>query len=57
MPYGVDKELGGDSPANVKFMERCTKRVMMENKGYSKGRAIAICKKALRNKHSKKGGE
>jgi hypothetical protein len=47
MPYGIDKKLGGDSPSNVKWMEKCVKRVMMGEK-LSKGRAIAICKNTLR---------
>jgi hypothetical protein len=51
MPYGIDKKLGGDSPSNVKWMERCVKRVMVD---YSKGKAIAICKTILKRKKSKK---
>jgi len=53
MPYGISKNQGGDSPSNVKFMERCVKRIRMQNKGYSKGRAIAICKKALERRKKK----
>lgn len=53
MPYGISKKQGGDSPSNVRFMERCVKRVMRQKKGYSKGRAIAICKKSLERRKKK----
>lgn len=54
MPYGIDKKIGGDSPANVRWMEKCVKRVKGENSSYSKGRAIAICKRTLTKLRSKK---
>ena len=54
MPYGVDKKQGGDNPSNVKWMERCVKRVMAGDSKYSKGRAIAICKTILKRKKNKK---
>jgi hypothetical protein len=48
MPYGMPKELGGDSPENDSWMERCVKRVSpqkdKEGKEYGKDKAIAICK-------------
>lgn len=45
MPYGIRKDKGGDSPANVRKMERCVERVM--SKGTSKLSAILICKNSL----------
>lgn len=57
MPYGVDKQQGGDSPENVSFMEKCVKGIGGTNKRtgkpYSEGEKIAICKTALKNKKSK----
>lgn len=51
MPYGIDKDIGGDSPENVKWMERCVKRVTGQKdkngKEIPKDRAIAICKSTL----------
>jgi hypothetical protein len=52
MPYGVDKKLGGDSPSNTKFMERCVADKV--KKGKSKSEAIALCKYILRKKKEKK---
>ena len=46
MPYGIDKDSGGDSPSNVKWMEKCVTRVMKTGK--DKGSAIAICKAQLK---------
>ena len=46
MPYGVDKSVGGDSPTNVSWMEKCVKKVMAQGK--DKGSAIAICKTTLK---------
>ena len=55
MPYGIDKDLGGDSERNVKWMESCVKSVMNKNPGYSKQKAIMVCKAQLKkNKNSKK---
>jgi len=48
MPYGVDKELGGDNESNTKFMETCVQKVMKTGK--DKGSAIAICKSSLRKR-------
>lgn len=42
MPYGIDKDLGGDSPENDTWMEKCVTKVMKQGK--DKGSAIAICK-------------
>lgn len=48
MPYGMPKEMGGDSPENDSWMERCVRRVSSQKdksgKPYGKERAIAICK-------------
>lgn len=48
MPYGMPKEMGGDSPENDSWMERCVRKVAnqtdKEGKKYGKDRAIAICK-------------
>lgn len=52
MPYGVDKEMGGDSPENVGWMEKCVKSVM--EGGKEKSSAIAICKAQLRKKKESK---
>lgn len=58
MPYGIDKKLGGDSPANVAYMENCVKSVKGTNKKtgkpYTKGEKIAICKANLRKKKAKR---
>jgi hypothetical protein len=53
MPFGVDKKLGGDSPSNVKWMERCVSSVM-EKSNRPKSSAIAICKSQMKKMHSKK---
>lgn len=45
MPYGLPKEIGGDSPENNEKMERCIARVMTQGK--DKIRAIKICKAML----------
>jgi len=45
MPYGLPKNLGGDSEQNVKWMERCVNSVMSKNSKLSKESAIRICKK------------
>jgi hypothetical protein len=42
MPYGVDKEFGGDSPSNDNWMENCVRKVMKGGK--DKSSAVAICK-------------
>ena len=48
MPYGVDKELGGDSQENDAFMEKCVKDARKGGKGTVE--AIKICKAQLRQK-------
>ena len=56
MPYGVDKDLGGDSKENVSWMEKCVTKVQgtkgKDGKPLSKDAAIAICKSTM--KKSKK---
>ena len=47
MPYGLPKNIGGDSKENVRWMEDCIKSIKNKNPDYSKERAIRICKKAL----------
>jgi hypothetical protein len=42
MPYGMPKEMGGDSPENIKWMEACITKV--KKSGKDEGNAIAICK-------------
>lgn len=42
MPYGVSKDVGGDSVANVAKIESCVNQLTA--KGVEKSRAIAICK-------------
>jgi len=48
MPYGMPKDMGGDSPENDSWMERCVKKVQgrkaKDGKVIDKSRAIAICK-------------
>ena len=45
MPYGVDKNMGGDSKENDKWMENCVQKVMKSGK--DKSSAVAICKTTL----------
>ena len=45
MPYGLPKEIGGDSEENDRWMEECVKKV--QKTGKSKEDAIAICKATL----------
>ena len=52
MPYGIDKKQGGDSPSNVKWMEKCVARQIKNGK--DKSSAIAICKHVLKEKKKKK---
>lgn len=47
MPYGVPKELGGDSQANTDKMDRCVSHVMSREASMQKANAIAICKHSL----------
>lgn len=51
-PYRIDKEQGGDSPENVKWMENCVRKVM--DQGKDKGSAIAICKTSLKKSKGNK---
>lgn len=49
MPYGMPKDLGGDTPQTDAWMERCIKKVSVQTdkqtgKEYGKDRAIVICK-------------
>jgi hypothetical protein len=57
MPYGIDKSMGGDNPANVKFMEACVKAVKgkigKDGKVIDEGSAVAICKTTLK-RHKEK---
>ena len=46
MPYGVDKDIGGDSEENTGWMEKCVQKVMKTGK--EKENAIAICKSTLK---------
>jgi len=51
MPYGLPKDIGGDSPSNVQWMHNCIKKTGKEGSS-----AIAICKAQLikeRRKNSK----
>lgn len=52
MPYGFNKELGGDSAENVAAIERCVSHLMSQ--GRSKESAIRICKHARAAKLRKK---
>lgn len=49
MPYGVDKSMGGDSPENDSWMEKCVSKVMKSGK--DKGSAVAICKSTMKKMH------
>jgi ribosomal protein S7 len=55
LPYGVSKDVGGDSEQNDSLMERCVKHVMSQGK--DKQSAIRICKasiqRSLRSKQRK----
>lgn len=52
MPYGVDKEMGGDTEENDKWMKDCVKKVMKTGK--DKGSAVAICKSTMKKMHNNK---
>lgn len=52
MPYGIAKKLGGDTPAVNARMERCV--ADLQAKGYSKVRAILICKSSIQRSLAKK---
>lgn len=51
MPYGIEKELGGDSKENDEWMENCVNKVIKQGK--DKGTAIAICKTSLKRAKGK----
>lgn len=57
MPYGISKDMGGDSPENVTWMEGCVKAVKGQKgkngKPIDESFAIAICKATLK-KHKEK---
>jgi hypothetical protein len=52
MPYNVDKDQGGDSKDNTKWMENCVDSVMSKS-GKDKPSAVAICKAQLRKNKEK----
>ena len=45
MPYSLPSDIGGDSPENVKWMEKCVTSI--QKTGKEKSSAIAICKAQL----------
>jgi len=45
MPYGVSKDVGGDTPRTNKIMEECVQRYLA--KGLSKEQAIRRCKAGI----------
>ncbi|PNX51046.1 MAG: hypothetical protein BV456_04655 [Thermoplasmata archaeon M8B2D] len=52
MPYGLPKEIGGDSKTNEEWMKKCVSRVMGRKNARTGGKtdkktAIMICKKTL----------
>src|SRR5512146_728504 len=51
MPFGVDKDLGGDNQKNDAWMEKCVQKVMAGGK--DKGSAIAICKAQMQKNKAK----
>jgi hypothetical protein len=52
MPYGVEKDLGGDNKKNDKWMENCVQKVMKSGK--DKGSAVAICKSTMQKMKNNK---
>lgn len=52
MPFGVDKDQGGDNPSNTSFIEKCVNSITGENKRtgkpFTKSEKIAICKAQLK---------
>lgn len=55
MPYGVAKDVGGDSPSNDSLMEKCVIQVMRQGK--DKETAIRICKSSIQRSLRRKRGE
>lgn len=52
MPYGLSKDIGGDSnSAAESSMESCVDK--LKAKGYSEQSAIRICKTSIQNKYRK----
>lgn len=47
MPYGLAKDVGGDSPHNVKLMEKCVQSYL--RKGFTKEEAIIRCKGGIQD--------
>ena len=47
MPYGMAKDVGGDSPKNDSIMEKCVANYT--SKGMSKQEAIKRCKGGIQN--------
>ena len=45
MPYGIAKDVGGDTPETDAKMERCVQQVSAQ--GHDKQSAIAICKASI----------
>ncbi len=54
MPYGVAKDVGGDSPSNDSLMEKCVTQVMRQGK--DKETAIRICKSSIQRQLRRKRG-
>jgi len=44
MPYGIPKDKGGDSPENVKKLEKCIAEVGQKNSHLDDDNLIRICK-------------
>jgi hypothetical protein len=47
VPYGIAKDVGGDSAMNDLKVERCIEHVMAKNPKLSKQSAIRICKDSI----------
>lgn len=56
MPFGLAKDIGGDSPENVRKMESCIHQVMARNPSLTKEQAIRICKDSIQKSKRKKKG-
>lgn len=52
MPYGIPKNLGGDSKENIRWLETVARNIM--DKGYSQEEAIRICKEKFIEKKGNK---
>ena len=51
-PYGLSKDVGGDTPELTRKMESCVAKVTKQ--GHSKVSAIKICKHMLQKAHGLK---